>query len=183
MKSKTKVNNILFYVAIAAMILLVYSFSFLSFGTLLQKSLILTGAFVLFLVALFGKQKVLQALQLVLVTGAIIGFFILSMLYALVIMLFVAALMVIYLYSIGHYKKEPVGVIGSFGFCFFALGLAFNTGSTPLIAGLFLILGAFVIAAYSALAFYLYKNRLQLVWIVLNLALSAGPILLVLSLY
>jgi type IV secretory pathway TrbL component len=106
-KSKRITDN-LFYVAIAAMVLLVFAVSFIGFGTILQKSLFLIGAFVLFFVASLSNQKVLQALQIVVVIGAVMSFFQLGPIYALGIMLFVAVVLVVYLYSIEHYKKEQL---------------------------------------------------------------------------
>lgn len=182
MKRKSK-NNVdwLFYSAVGAMVLLVFSISFLIFGSVLQKSLILLGAFVLFLVASLSNQRVLQALQLVIVVGAVLGFLQLSVLYSLSIMLFVSILMVVYLYSIEHYKKEPIGAMGSVGFLLLAMGLAFNTGSNNLISGFSLGFGSIIIAIYSATAFWLYKTRLQIVWVVLNLAFAISPLIMFFS--
>ncbi len=119
-KRSKKESSALLYTAVAAMLLLVYAISFISFGSILQKSSILLGAFVLFLVAVISIQKVLMALQFVVVAGAAVGFLQLQPVYALIIMLFIAVLMVIYLFSIEHYKKEPIGTIGSFGFILLA---------------------------------------------------------------
>ena len=174
-------TQILLYIAISTMAVLVFSFWFLSFGSPLQKILIVSGALVLFFVAAFGNQKVLEALQLVLVVGAGLAFIQLSPLISLSIMLFVAVLMVAYLYSIKHYRKEPIAAIGSLGFILFAIGLSFNTGSNPLITGLAISSGALAITAYSAIAFVLYRIRLQIAWATLNFLLAISPIMLVLS--
>ncbi|MCL4400947.1 MAG: hypothetical protein M1348_02930 [Candidatus Parvarchaeota archaeon] len=182
MKAKSAANeSLLLYCAILAMAVLIFAISFLTYGSILQKSLILLGAFVLFVVASMGKQKVLQALQLVIVIGAVLGFLQLSMLYSLSLMLFVSILMVIYLISIEHYKKEPIGAMGSAGFLLLAIGLAFNTGSNNLVTWFSLGFGAVLIAVYSATAFWLYKVRLQLVWVLLNLAFAISPLLLFFS--
>jgi membrane-associated HD superfamily phosphohydrolase len=140
-RQKTE-SDVTFYVAIVAMIVLVFAVSFLNFGSLLQKILLLVGAFVLFLVAKFGNQKVLQSVELIVTIGAILAFFDLAPLYALVIMLVAAIVLVVYLFSIEHYKKEPIGAIGSVGFILLAIGLSFNTGSNPLITGFSLGFGA-----------------------------------------
>ena len=161
-RNNNRRDEILLGIAISTMVELVFSFWFLNFGSQLQKVLILSGALVLFFVAISGKQKVLEALQLVLVAGAALAFVKLPPLISLSIMLPIAILMVVYLYLIKHYRKEPIGTIGSLGFILFAIGLSFNTGSSPLITGLAIGSGALVITAYSALAFVLYKIRLQL---------------------
>ena len=176
-KSKNK-DDLLFYIGIFALLLLIYVISFISFGSILQRLLILFGAFLLFVVATFGKQKVLQALELVVAIGSIVSFLSLTALYALALMLFVAIIMVIYLYSISHYRKEPIGLMGSFGFVLLALGLAVNNGANTLIASSALGFGALTIAIYSGGAFLLYKNRIQLIFVVLNIAFAINPFIL-----
>ncbi len=174
-------GSVLLYIAIAAMLVLIYAISFVSFGSILQKTLLVAGAFVLFVVATLGNQKVLQALQLVIVAGALLGFLQLQPIYSLAVMLIVAVLMVAYLFSIEHYKKEPVGAIGSFGFVLLAIGLAFNTGSNPLITGAALGFGALAIAVYSSASFFLYRIRLQIVWVALNIVFAISPLVLFVS--
>src|SRR5208283_3165185 len=126
-KSKSDLN-LLFFVAVFAMLLMIYAIAFTGSGSILQKTLILISASVLLFVATKDNQKVLQALQLIVMVGAAFGFLQLTAVYALATMLLVSILTVVYLFRIDYYRKEPIGVVGSLGSTLFAIGLAFNTG-------------------------------------------------------
>ena len=176
-KSKKK-DDLLFYIGIFAMLILIFAVSFLNLGSIQQKLLFLFAGFLLFTVATLSNQRVLQALEIVTLIGVIVAFMTVSALYALSITLFVAMIMVTYLYKIEHYRKEPIGMFGSFGFVLLALGYAFNNGSNPLIASAALGFGSLAIAVYSCAAFILYKNRIQLIFIVLNAVFSISPLII-----
>lgn len=181
MNKKTRsLENAMFYISVAAMVLLIYSVSFVAFASMLQDVLFLIGGFVLFAAATVGKQRVIQALEIIVLVGIVLPLLKLQIFYSLGIVLFISLLMVVYLLKIEHYKKEPIGSIGSMGFVLMAIGFAFNTGPYPLITGLALASGAILAAIYAATAFYLYKVKLQVVIAILNAVFSINPIILVL---
>lgn len=179
-KRYSKYDSLLFYLSVIAMIILIYSVFFLPYGSLPQNSLLLVGAFILFISATAGKQRVIQALEIIVLVGIVLSFLRMNVLYSLAIVLFVALLIVAYLLRIEHYKKEPIGAVGSVGFVLLGIGFAFNVGDYPLITGLALASGALLAAVYSTTAFWLYKVRLQVVVAVLNVIFAVSPILLIL---
>jgi len=103
-----------------------------------------------------------------------------NVLYSLAIVLFVALLIVVYLLHIEHYKKEPIGAVGSVGFVLMGIGFAFNVGNYPLVTGLALASGALLAAVYAVTAFWLYRVRLQVIIAILNVIFAVSPILLIL---
>ncbi len=179
-KKYSKYDSLLFYLSVAAMIILIYSVFFLSYGSLPQNSLLLVGAFILFISATAGKQHVIQALEIIVLVGIALSFLRMNVLYSLTVVLFVALLIVVYLLHIEHYKKEPIGVVGSAGFVLMGIGFAFNVGNYPLVTGLALASGALLAAVYAATAFWLYRVRLQVIIAVLNVIFAVSPILLIL---
>jgi hypothetical protein len=180
-KKASKYDALMFYVSVAAMILLIYSVSFLAFGSLPQEGLLLVGAAMLFASATASKQKVLQALEVIIIVGVVLGILNLYVIYSLIIVLAVALMMVAYLLSIEHYRKEPIGSVGSIGFILLAIGFAFNNGSNPLVTGFALASGSILIAIYSATSYILYKIRLQVVITILNIVFAVSPMLLFLK--
>ncbi len=180
-KKAKKESNLSFYIAVAAMVLLIYAISLVASGSLLQLLLILAGAFALFASATMSKQRVLQALELIIVVGIVLGILKAWYIYSLITILAVAAIMVAYLFSIEHYKKEPIGSVGSIGFILMAIGFAFDNGSFPLVTGFSLASGAILIAIYSITAYWMYKIKLQIVIAVLNVIFAISPLIMFLN--
>ncbi|MCL5009723.1 MAG: hypothetical protein M1433_01955 [Candidatus Parvarchaeota archaeon] len=180
-KKAPRYDNLLFYISVAAMVILIYSVSFIQFGSNLQNAIFLIGAFILFVSATASKQKVIQALEVIAVVGIVLALLKVYVIYSLITLLLLSLLIVGYLLKIEHYKKEPIGSIGSVGFILLAIGLAFNTGSYPLVTGFALAIGSILISIYAATAFYLYKVRLQIVIAILDIAFAVSPVLLVLN--
>ncbi|MCL4372624.1 hypothetical protein M1384_00995 [Candidatus Parvarchaeota archaeon] len=75
----------------------IYSVSFLSYGSLPQNSLLLVDSFILFISATAGNQRVIQALEIIVLVGIVLSFLRINVLFSLVIVLFVALLIVVYL--------------------------------------------------------------------------------------
>ena len=180
-KKAPKYDRLMFYVSVAAMVILIYSVSFIAFGSVLQEGLFLVGAAILFASATASKQKVVQTLEVIVIVGVVLGILDLNVVYSLTIILSISLLMVAYLLSIEHYKKEPIGSIGSIGFILLAIGFAFNSGSNLMVTGFALASGSLLIAIYSATSYVLYKVRLQIVITILNIVFAISPLLLFLK--
>ncbi len=180
-KKESKYDEGMFYVAIIAMIILIYSVYFVTFASILQRSILLLGAVLLFLSATASKQKVIQSLEIIVITGVVLGLLDIYVIYSLVAILAISSVIVGYLMSIEHYKKEPLGSVGSVGFVLFAIGFAFNNGSNPLITGFALASGSILVAIYSATSYVLYKVKLQIVISILNIVFAVSPLLLFLG--
>ena len=175
------VSNISFIIGIFAMLLLIYAISFLSLGSMLQRLLLFAGALMLLAVAYAHKQRVLIAVELVVVTGGIVSLLPISLAVVLITMTTVSLILIGYLFKVGHYKKEPIGIFGTLGFLMLAFGYAMNFGANTLYAAVGLGLGAVLLMLYSTMHYYLYKVRVQIIWAVLNAAFAISPLLFLLS--
>jgi hypothetical protein len=176
-----RIDDFFFYISVAAMVILILSVYLIPYGSSVQRLLIFLGALILFASASASRQKVVQAMEVIAIAGVITSILQLAPVYALTVTLVISAIIIAYLTTTGYYQKEPIGVVGSIGFVFLAVGFAFDTGSNPLMTGLALGVGSLTIAAYSAMAYWLYKVRLQVVIMVLNLVFAVSPLLLFLS--
>ena len=178
---KQKGIQISIIIGIIAMILLVLG-TFSEGGSLLQKILFVVGAPVLGLTAYINNQKMFVALQSVATAGAISAFFpsiITELKYLL--MIGVAIVAVGYLIKVKHYHEDPWGILGSFGLILIAMGFATNPVEFSRPFGFLLGVGGISVAIYSAIGFFYYKERIAMIWLILNIIFSINPILLVIS--
>ena len=186
MKNKRKDSKLksdaFFAIAIAGMLVLIYTISFVAFGTLTQKTLFFLGGALLLLAAAESRQNTLIAIETVALAGVLLSFFLLSFSVTMLAMLVVIAVMLAYFVYIGHYKKHGIEFLGTAGFILLALGYAFNSGDFTLLTSFFFAFGALVIVVYSLFMWRVYKIRLQAIWFVLNLVFMISPLLLFLSL-
>ncbi len=175
-------SEIMFYIGILGMLMLVYAVSFLNSGTPTQRYTFLVGDTILLLVAYESRQKVLVAIQIEILLSIAASFFSSVPLLAYLGVVSLAALaMIAYLYSIGYYRKDRIGVIGTVGFVVLAVGFVLNTGAYKFAVDFAFAFGAVLIAIYSLLSFYFYKVRVQLVFFVLNVAFGIAPLLALLA--
>lgn len=156
---------------------------FLEGGSLVQKILFLAGAVLLFSSALLNKLKMYIALQLMIIIGAILGFFVsVPILWKYLIMVVPSIVAVGYLVKIKHFKEDPWGVLGSAGLLSLAVGFATDAVSSPVLFNSLLAFGGVAIAIYSAIGFFYYKFRMSILWLILNAVFAVSPILYLISL-
>ncbi len=186
MKSKSKRERLrsdaFFALGIVGMLVLVFTVSFITFGTFTQRSLFFLGAVILFLVAVESRQNTLAAIEIVALAGVSLSFFLLPFDITIVAMTIVVAIMLAYFVSIGHYKKHEIELLGTAGFIILAFGYAFNSGNFEFLTSFLFVLGAVVVSAYSLFMWLVYKIRVQAIWFVLNVAFMISPLMLFLSL-
>ncbi|MFC2175041.1 hypothetical protein ACFLQ2_04220 [archaeon] len=164
-------------VGIIAMVLLVAG-TVSEGGSVIQKVLFVIGAPALGVTAYANKQKMFTALQSVATVGAVLAFFpVVPGVLRYVTLVGAGLLGVAYLFKTGYYKEDKFGWIGTIGLLCIAAGFATNATLHLLWFSLFLGVGGLVVAAYSALNFFHYKIKIALIWVVLNVLFSVGPIL------
>jgi hypothetical protein len=170
------VSYVLFAAAMAAMVLIVFALDFLPRASFLQDGVFLIGDIILLIVAIENKQKNLIAIQTVILIGIVLSLFSNGIFMTTTVILSAIILLIGYLYSVHYYSKEPIGFIGSAGFVLLAIGYALNTGNTQILNSLAFGIGAILVAIYSLLSLLLYKVRVQIVWIILNVVFAIGPL-------
>lgn len=178
-RNRDKITQASLITGIVAMTLLVIG-TVAESSSLLQKILFVIGAPVLGIVAYANRQKMFAVLQAVATIGAALAFFPDNGLkYA--VMIIVAAAGIGYLLKVKYYSKDRLGIIGTIGLAFIAIGFATNPIQYPKIFGFLLGFGGILIAFYSAIEFFRYKIRISAIWLVLNIIFSINPILMFLS--
>ena len=176
------VSDALFAAAIAAMVLIVFALDFLPRASLLQNEFFFIGGIILLIVAIETRQKNLTAIETVILIGIVLSLFSNGIFMTTTVMISAIILLVGYLYFIRYYNEEPIGVIGSVGFILLAIGYALNTGNAQILNYLAFGVGAVLVAIYSLLSLLLYKVRVQIAWLVLNVIFAIGPLMYLASL-
>lgn len=146
-------------------------------GSLLQKCLFLGGACGLLFSAVVNRQTMFVALQGVILTGAILGFFgtvPVEWKYGIMAVPVVCAFA--YLIWVKYFQKDLWGILGSLGLIFIALGFAINVVDYPWLFNLFLALGGLTVAIYSGIGFFYYRIRITVLWLILNVVFSVKPL-------
>ncbi len=174
-------SNAVFLMAMVAMAFIIYALDFISSGSLLQDYAFIIGTIGLLFAALFNRQKNLIAMEITVIVGILLSIFSRSIFMTAAIIATAVILLVVYLSLIGYYKQENIGVIGSVGFALLAVGYALNTGNIRLLMDIAFALGSIVIVIYSSLSLFLYKVRIQIPWIILNVAFAIGPLIYIVS--
>ena len=146
-------------------------------GSLEQRLLFLLGAPLLAVTAYVDRQKMFTALQGVVTTGAIIAFFDISVLWRYAILLSVALLSIVYLIKTDYYNTDKYGWIGTIGLLCFAMAFAAGGSIHPAIFSSLLIVGGLSLTIYSIFNFVVYKTRIALIWVFLNLVLIITPVI------
>ncbi len=162
-----------FTYGLIAMLAIIGALYLMPLGSTPQRLIFAAGSVVLFFVAYYHKQRVLAAVGLVVLIGTLITFlnnFATSLYLAL--MMSVSVVIFLYLVSIGHYRREPFGIVGTIGFFILAFGYAVNGHGTVRLVSFLFGSGSLLIAVYSSIAFIKYKAKIQIIWIVLNLAFA-----------
>lgn len=168
-------------IGMAAMVLLVVG-TFSEGGSLLQKVLFVIGTPVLGIPAYFNKQKMFMTLQTIASIGAVLGFFpYVFYLIKYLIMLGVAVIGIGYLIKIKYYKADKWWLIGCIGLLCFAYAFATNPVTNPILFNSLIVIGAILVAIYSAIGFFLEKVKIAVIWLILNLLMCINPLIIIFS--
>lgn len=161
-------------VGVAAMLLLVGG-STLPEGLLLQKLLFLVAPVVLLAVAHVNDERMLEALEVVILAGSAMAFLPwLGLPVRLAVLGGLAALSVGYLVRIDYREQDRFWPIGGLGLVLLAAGFAVSDANLLAFNAL-LSVGSLVAGIYATLAFLVLGIRIQAIWIVLNVAFAITP--------
>lgn len=174
-------SNLFFVFGIIGMAAAIFGVTFLPLASLLQREVFLVAVIILLIVAEASKQKILDAIEIVLFIGIVLALFSVSQYVTLTAIAISVVILVAYLLKIHYYNKEPIGVIGTVGFVLLAIGYGVNTGNAILLNSFAFSFGAIAVAIYSLMAFILYKVRVQIIWFILNVAFAIGPLIYLLT--
>jgi len=179
-KTSVEKNRWIFYAGLFAMVLLLVGV-FSEPSSLLQKTLFLIGAIILTIVAYLNNQRMLFALQIIISVGSILAFLELIGIIKYAILFAASAVAIVYLLIIKNYKSDPWSITCSAGLILIAAGFATDASIYPLYFGLSLGLGGLLVAFYSFIDYFYNKNKIAIIWFVLNLVFAINPILLAIS--
>ncbi|MDD5172459.1 MAG: hypothetical protein PHF60_05495 [Candidatus ainarchaeum sp.] len=180
MKKTADASRWIFYSGIAAMILLIIGV-LSEPSSLPQKSLFLIGSVVLTVVAHLNKQRMLLALQSIITLGSILAFVDLGGIIKYILLFGASAVVIWYLVSIKNYKKDPWSISCTAGLILVAIGYVTDATADPLYFGLYLGLGSLLVALYSFIDYFYNKDKIAIIWFILNVVFAINPILLVIS--
>ena len=169
-------------IGIIAMLLLIAG-TIVGGGSLLQRLLFVVGVPILGLTAYFNKQNMFAILQLVATIGAILAFFsgILPPILNSIIMLGSGIIGIGYLIKTKYPKKDRYWLTGSLGLLCIAGGFATDAITHPILFNSLLGVGGILVIIYSALGFFVLKNRIYLLWLILNIVFIINPLRIVFS--
>jgi hypothetical protein len=176
-KSKT---DLFFYIGLIGMFILIFGV-FSQPASHLQKSLFLIGASILTLVAIKDNQKMLLVLQALMTFANVLAFLDFGGILKYGILLAFAIVGIGYLVFIKYYEKDRFGLIGTAGLLLLALGCATDANMYPLYFGILLGVGALLVAVYSLIDYYYTKDKISLIWFVLNIIFAINPLILALA--
>jgi hypothetical protein len=179
-KEEKKDNNLVFYAGIASMLLLLIGV-FSEPSSLLQKTLFFVGAIGLTVVAHLNKQKLLFVLQVIISLGSFLAFVGIDGIVKYLLLLGSSVVGIAYLVKTDNYQKDKFGIICTVGLILIAAGMATNANQSPLYYGLFLGLGGLLVACYSFIDYFYNKNKIAILWFVLNLIFAINPLLMAIS--
>lgn len=182
MKNLGVIRKYSFHAGIALMSLAIIG-TFLENGSSLQMAFFLISAISLCLVAYLNSQKMFTVLQGVVSIGAFIPFLELSNIIKSVIMALSGLLAIAYLVKINYLKEDKWWPIGGVGIIGLAVGFAVNGAGHLLLFNLLLAFAGITIAAYSAIGFFHLKNRISLIWLILNGVFFINPLILTLKFF
>lgn len=168
------------HISVVAMVLLVIG-TFIQ-GGMTQKILFVIGAPILALTAYLNGQKMLMTLQTVITIGSILVFFEgLSPIVRYSIIIGSGIIGIAYLIKIDYYEKDKWWPMGGLGLLAMAFGFATNAAAFPILFNSFLLFGGALIAAYSAIAFFLLNDKIAVIWLILNIIFTINPTRIILS--
>lgn len=165
-----------FLAGIIGMLIAIFGVLFMQSGSLTQRMVFSLAVIILLIVAIDSKQKVLEAAEIVVFIGIVLALLTVNETITIILIAVSVIILVTYLFWVGYYRAEPIGLIGTAGFILLALGYAVNTGDAKLLNSFAFGFGGIVAALYSLLALLFYKVRVQAIWFILNLAFAVGPL-------
>jgi len=175
--NKKLISNFMFVFGVVGMCVTIAG-TFLEGGVLLQKIFFLSGALALTLTAIYNKHPLYMALQGVIIIGAVLGFFSnIATEYKYVILLIPTIAAIIYLIYESYFRRFPCAVSGAIGLVFIALGFSVDAVSNPWLFNLYLVIGGAGVALYSGAYFFHSKDRIAVLWFVLNVVFSINPLI------
>jgi len=167
-------KNIFLFAGILAMIGLVTG-TFLQGGSLAQKILFLIGALALMLLAYVNHQKMFLVIGVVVVLSAALAFWDTALLIRYLIFVGASIIGIGYLFKINFSREDKYWPIGAFGLLLLAAGFATDAAVYSVLFNVFLGLGSILVAIYSGIGVFLYKNKIAWIWLILNIFFSINP--------
>ncbi|MFH1520399.1 MAG: hypothetical protein ABID61_02020 [Candidatus Micrarchaeota archaeon] len=180
-KKSSKNNDLVFYIGLVAMLLLLVGV-FSEPASLQQKVLFLIGAIVLTAVARINKQEMLFTLQIIITLGSSLAFIDVGSIIKYIVLLGAAVVGVGYLVLTKNYKNDKITFVCTIGLILIAAGMATDAKIYPLYFGLFLGFGGLLVAFYSFIDYFFNKDKIAIIWFILNLVFAVNPLMQVLSL-
>jgi hypothetical protein len=175
-------KNIFLFAGILAMIGLVIG-TFLQGGSLAQKILFLIGASALMLLAYVNRQKMFLVIEIVIVLSAVLAFWDTASLIKHLIFMGTSIIGVNYLVKINFSREDKHWPIGAFGLLLLAAGFATDAVVYSVLFNVFLGLGGILVAIYSGIGVFLYKNKIAWIWLILNIFFSVNPVITVVKIF
>ncbi len=179
MKSSNVLGNLFFLLGIAGMVVLIIALVMFKPNTFDQKALFVIGAVILFATAVYNRNVMLALLE-ILVTVAILTSFVesLQLVYRLGSLLFLSAVLISYLVYTHHFQKEKIAILASISLVLLAIGYSFDVSGYVYVFGAFAGLGSALFSIYSGVSLFVYKVRVQAIWMVLNIIFSVSAMLI-----
>jgi hypothetical protein len=169
------------HIGIISMTLLILG-TFAEPGSTTQKMLFLLPAPTLGYTAYVAKQRMFTALQAVVTIGALLAFLPHLPLSVRYIILAISALAgVTYLIKNQYIKIDKYWPLGGIGIFLLAFGYSTNPITDAKNFSILLATGGLLVAAYSAIGYFKLKNKIALIWLILNILFIINPILLIIS--
>lgn len=153
--------------------------TFLQGGSLAQKFLFLVGAMALTILAYLNRQKMFMVIEIVVSLSAILAFVSMATQLKYLILIGASIIGVGYLIKINFFKEDKWWPIGGLGLLLIAAGLATDATTYPFLFNLFLGLGGIFVAIYSAIGLFLFKVKIAVIWLILNIFFSISPMIAV----
>lgn len=149
-------------------------------GSLEQKTLFLSWAFLLWIWALLSKQQMFSAMQMVATVWAVLWFFTeISNLRIYICMWIVTLWTISYIIIKGYHKTDKFSFIWIISLSLLALWFATNPWEFPLLFNIFLATWGFLITLYSALEYFSTKTKIAIIFFVLNILFIIKPIIFI----
>lgn len=148
---------------------------FLPSGIILQKILFLVWALGLFYSSFLEKNWIFMYLQLVASLWALLSFFVIDPIYKFILLWLVWIIVMFYIFRKKLFQKEKYWIFGIVWLTFLALWYASNwTENLVLFFGC-MWLWALFMCIYAAFPIYLKKDKLSIIFFVLNVFFFINP--------
>ncbi len=170
------------HIAIISMIWLVVG-TFLTAGILAQKLLFLIWAIGLLYSSYLQKNWVFTYLEVVALAGSLLAFFFFDPIYKYIILGIIWIIIMWFVFKQKLLQKEKYWVFWILWLTMLALWYASNSGWNLAFFFWFLWLGSLFMCVYSACAIHFQKDKLAIIFLVLNILFMISPSIELLRIY